>query len=203
MAKPSWLSVTPTSGSGNGSISNTGTVHTGRVKRTGTITVQGGGVTGASTYTVEQTPLIEFASYTEGTTISAPKTGGVLTIVGKTNSSKLTFSLGTGGDIILTLPSNYLVNGTSTTNAAIITGDPGAVSEVPFSIEFTIPANVTLAEKTKNIIVTTAGGQTAQITIEQAAGEASLSVSPTTIILTQAGTAVTVNVTSNTTWTVS
>ena len=47
MAKPSWLTVDPTSGSGDGTITNTGHEHTGRVLRTGTVTVTGDGVAGS------------------------------------------------------------------------------------------------------------------------------------------------------------
>ena len=44
MAKPSWLTVSPMSGSGNGVLQNTGSVHTGRNVRTGTVTVTATGV---------------------------------------------------------------------------------------------------------------------------------------------------------------
>ena len=46
MAQPSWLTVDPTSGSGDGTITNTGLEHTGRVLRTGAVTVTGDGVAG-------------------------------------------------------------------------------------------------------------------------------------------------------------
>lgn len=51
--------------------------------------------------------------------------------------------------------------------------------------------------------VTANGGQSAQITIKQAVGDATLSVEPTEITIPQDGSAVSVNVTSNTSWTVS
>ena len=44
-------------------------------------------------------------------------------------------------------------------------------------------------------------GQAAQIAIKQAAGDATLSVSPAEITIPQSGSAVSVNVTSNTSWT--
>lgn len=37
--KPSWLTVSPMSGSGNDTLQNTASVHTGRLVRTGTVTV--------------------------------------------------------------------------------------------------------------------------------------------------------------------
>lgn len=202
MAKPSWLVVNPLSGSGNGTISNSSTAHTGRVARTGTVTVQGVGVSTPSTYQVTQTPKAEFCSFDNGSGMSAPKAGGPLTIAGKSNSSKLTFSLGTGGDISISLPGTYSANGTTTNNGTAITGDPGAIAEYPFSLALTLPANTTINEKTKNIIVTAAGGQSAQITVTQAAGDATLTVSPAAVTIPQDGSAVSVTVTSNTTWTV-
>ena len=51
MAKPNWLNVSPESGSGNGTVSNSGAAHTGRVARIGNVTVTGVGVTTPATYT--------------------------------------------------------------------------------------------------------------------------------------------------------
>lgn len=42
--KPSWLTVSPMSGSGNDTLQNTASVHTGRLVRTGTVTVTAVGV---------------------------------------------------------------------------------------------------------------------------------------------------------------
>lgn len=55
MAKPSWLTVSPMSGSGNGVLQNTGSVHTGRNVRTGTVTVTATGV--ATPKTLRATPV--------------------------------------------------------------------------------------------------------------------------------------------------
>ena len=202
MAKPNWLNVSPTSGSGNGTVSNSATAHTGRVARTGVVTVTGSGVTTPATYKVTQEPKAEFASFNNGVEMAAPKGGGTLTIEGKSNSSKLTFAF--VGDIHeVTLPAQYQANGTSTDNAAIIEGDPGASSEFSFSLEPSIPENETVEEMERVVKATANGGQSVQITIKQAAGDATLSVSPTEITIPQDGTAVSVNVTSNTSWTVS
>ena len=58
-------------------------------------------------------------------TATATKTGGTVTISGTSNSSKLTFTLGTG-DLAITLPATYTAAGSTVTNGAAITGDPGA-----------------------------------------------------------------------------
>lgn len=202
MAKPSWLTTTPDSGSGNGSISNTATVHTGREVRTGTVTVTAVGVSEPKTYSVTQKAKAEFVSFDDGIEMSAPKDGGPLTITGKSNSTTLTFSW-VGDNHEVELPAQYKANGASTNNGEAVSGDPGATAEYTVSVELTIPENETVEEIERVLKVTTAGGQSAQITIKQAAGDAFINVSPAEITLEADGSAQTVTVTSNTTWTVS
>lgn len=202
MAKPSWLSVTPISGSGNGTISNSSSAHTGRVKREGIVTVQGSGVSVASTYKVIQTPLAEFVSFDNGAEMAVSKVGGVVTITGKSNSQKLTFAwVGTVTDV--SLPSNYTAAGETTANGVAIEGDPGATTQYEYNVELNVPANDTIDEISRTLKVTANGGQTAQIEMVQAAGDARLSIDPTEITIPQDGSAVSVNVISNTGWTVS
>lgn len=202
MAKPNWLNVSPASGSGNRTVSNSATAHTGRVARTGVVTVTGVGVSTPATYKVTQEPKAEFASFNNGAEMAAPKDGGALTIEGKSNSAKMTFAwVGDSGGV--EIPAKYQANGVSTDNGAAIEGDPGASNEFSFSLELSIPENETVEEMERVLKVTANGGQSVQITIKQAAGDATLSVSPTEITIPQDGTAVSVNVTSNTSWTVS
>jgi hypothetical protein len=132
---------------------------------------------------------------------SVDKGGGSVTVTGKSNSTKLKFVLGTGA-VVATLPANYSAGGASTANDAAISGDPGATAEYSFSITLTAAANGTTAARTQTLTVTAAGGQSAQATINQAAGDPTSSVSPASTTLTAAGTAVAVTVTSNTNWSV-
>lgn len=202
MAKPSWLTTSPSSGSGNGSINNTANVHTGREVRTGTVTVTAVGVAQPKTYTVTQKAKAEFVSFDNGSEMSAPKTGGAVTVSGKSNSAALTYAwVGTVSDV--ELPSQYKANGAATNNGEAISGDPGAAAEYVSSIELDLPKNDTIEEIERVIKVTAQGGQSAQITIKQAAGDAFLTVNPTEITLEADGSAVSVTVKSNTTWTVS
>jgi hypothetical protein len=138
-------------------------------------------------------------------TATVSKTGGTVTVSGTSNSSKLTFSLTGTDNIGLTLPSSYTANSVSTNNGASITGDPGATQEYSFSITFTsIGANAGVSALTAQLTVTDNAGNTATCTITQAAGDATLSISPTTINLTAAGVADNaVTVTSNTSWSIS
>ena len=201
MAYASWVTPDKVSGNGNDTVSWTGTNHTGRSSRTTTATFSASGVE-SKTLTIIQAGKTEFVSI--DSTAAVAKAGGSVTISGTSNSSKLTFSITGTDNIGLTLPSTYTANSVSTSNGAAITGDPGATQQYAFSITFTgIGENTTISSKTAQITVTANGSQTATCDITQAAGDAYLTISPTTINLTAAGTAVSVTVTSNTSWTVS
>lgn len=200
--KPSWLTTDPNSGNGNGSITNTASVHTGREVRTGTVTVTGIGVLTPATYKVTQKAKAEFVSFDDGMEMSAPKEGGAVTVNGKSNSQALTYSwVGDVSDV--ELPGTYKANGAPTNNGSDIEGDPGAISEYASSVELTLPANDTTEEKERVLKVSAKGGQTAQITIKQSAGDAFITVEPSEITLESDGSAVSVTVKSNTQWTVS
>ena len=215
MAKSAWLTVYPMSGQGNATITNTGKVHTGREQRTTTVTGVATGVSPNKTYQVVQKAKPEFVSFDDGVETSVAKTGGTLTITGKSNSKALTFELldltddsetsgVVEGGLALTLPEKYDAGGAQTKNGQAITGDPGASAEFTFSIVFTnIPANTTINELTAALKVSTTGGQTAQISIKQSAGDPSFEFSEGTITLEASGAAVTNQIISNTAWTLS
>lgn len=200
MAYASWITPNKTSGNGNDSVSWTGSAHTGRVARSTTAVFSAAGVD-SKTLTINQAGKAEYVDMED--TGSVNRTGGTITISGKSNSSKLTFSLSNNG-IGLTLPTNYTAGGVSTKNGNAIAGDPGAGQEYEFSITFTgIGENTSITPKTTQLIVTDAAGHTDTCTIAQAASAAYLTISPTTIELTADGTAVSVTVESNTSWSIS
>lgn len=206
MAKPSWLTINPSSGNGNGTIQFSGTEHTGRVARIYVATVSNT-KTADCTVNVSQTAKAEFV--TMQATASPAKTGGDLTITGSSNSTKLTFTWkqNPAPTLVLEIPASYTAGGTSTPNGTAITGDPGATAQYSFSIKFTIPANTTIGQLTATLVVTDAGGNTAQCVITQAAGDAYLWVgamdqTETDCTIPQAGTATGVQVFSNDAWTV-
>lgn len=208
MAKAAWLTVVPASGNGNATVQNTGTAHTGRKQRETTVTGVAVGVSPNKTYKVIQKGKTEFASFNDGAETTVSKTGGILTITGKTNSSKLNFELVdlktravVEGGLELTLPSKYTAGGQETANNVAITGDPGAQQEFEFSITFTgIAPNTTVDELTTALKVTTAGGQTAQIQIKQSAGDPEFAFGQDTITLEASGAAVSQTIVSNTSW---
>lgn len=201
MAYSSWLTPSKVSGSGNDTVNVSANANnTGRNSRSTTITFSA-----ANCEDVQRT--VVQAGKAETTTISstatATKAGGTVTISGTSNSSKLTFSLGTG-DLSITLPSTYTAAGVTTNNGAAITGDPGATQEYSFSIVFTVPENTSISSLSKQIIVTDNGGHTATCTLTQAAGDAYLTVSPASVEIPWDGaTSASFSVSSNTNWTVS
>ena len=193
MAYASWVNPNKVSGNGDDTVSWSASEHTGRNSRTTTATFAASGVTPSPTLTIIQSGKTEFVSF-DSATAAVDKTGGTLTITGKSNSSKLTFSLTGANDIGLVLPASYLANSVTTNNGSAITGDPGATQEYAFSITFTgIAENTTISAL-----------YSATCDITQAAGDAYLTISPTTITIPAAGTpAQSVTVSSNTNWTIS
>lgn len=208
MAKAAWLTLNPASGNGNATVQNTGTAHTGREQRETTVTGVAVGVSPNKTYKVIQKGKTEFASFNDGAETTVSKSGGTLTISGKTNSSKLNFELVdlktravVEGGLELTLPSKYTAGGQETTNNVAITGDPGATREFEFSITFTgIAPNTSVDELTAALKVTTAGGQSVQIQIKQSAGDPEFAFGQDTITLEASGAAVSQTIVSNTSW---
>lgn len=201
MAYSSWLSPSKTSGSGNDTVNVSAlSSNTGRNSRSTNVTF-----TAANCEDVVRT--VVQAGKPETTTISSTasvvKAGGTVTISGTSNSSKLTFSFGTG-DLDITLPSTYTAAGNTTNNGAAISGDPGATQEYSFSIVFTVGENTSITSKSKQIIVTDNGGHTATCTLTQAAGDAYLTVTPASVeIPWDASESKSFTVSSNTNWTIS
>lgn len=201
MAKASWCSVSPSSGSGSKTVNVSSTApHTGRTARNTTLTITAANVD-SKTVTVNQAGKPQFVENTSDTA-TAVKGGQNVTISGKSNSAKLTFSLGTGS-LAITLPSSYTAASLSTNNGANISGDPGASAEYDWSIVVTVPANTSVSEVSRQVVVTDAAGNTDVCTITQAAGDSTLTVSKTSLDLTWEGTAVSFSITSNTSWSIS
>ena len=200
--KIGFVTVDPVSGSGDQAVSISGDKYTGRLERTANlIVVTNGGVQKA--LVVNQAAAAESVTSDSPTTTVA-KTGGNVTITGKSNSTKLTFAATPAEEngLTLQLPENYTAAGKQTANGAVIADDPGATGEFVWSITISdVPANVSIEELVATLSVTAAGGRKAQVTITQAAGDSTLEIDKETINLDVNGSAQTVNVTSNDEWT--
>ena len=199
MSKANWVLIDPTSGSGNKSVSVSGTEHTGRSPRESSITFSAADCESV-TRNVIQAGKPEFTHFAE-TNVSIPKEGKVVTISGTSNSNKLTFKLGTG-ELEVDLPSTYTANSVTTNNGTAIAGDPGALAQFNFSIAITIPANETIDSLSRQVIVTDNSGNVVTCTLTQTAGDPYLRVPEGDINLTYEGTAVSLKVESNTSWTI-
>lgn len=199
MAKASWVLVNPSNGSGNATVNvSSNTQHTGRSVRTTILTITAANVE-AKTVNVTQQGKPAYVDAQASAT--AAKDGQNVTISGKANSAKLTFSLGTG-NLNVSIPSTYIAGGISTQNGSAISGDPGAAAEYDFSIVINVPSNDGVEELTRQIIVTDEGGNTDTCLLTQTASDATLSVSKTSIELSYTGEPVSFDITSNTSWTI-
>lgn len=197
-----FVTVDPVSGSGDQAVNFSGEKHTGRLQRTINLTVSTNG--GAKKALVVKQAAAAEVVRSDSPNASVQKTGGNVTITGKSNSAKLTFAVTPAEEngLTLQLPANYTAAGKTTANGAIIADDPGTAGEFVWSITISdVPANVTIEELTATLKVTAAGGQTANVTVTQAAGDSTIELDKETINLDVNGTQQTVNVTSNDSWT--
>lgn len=203
MAFGNWITPSKVSGSGNDTVNiSANSSNTGRNVRSTVVTFKAANCPDVER-TVNQAGKPEFVAF-DNNTASVAKTGGTVTITGRSNSSKLTFSFGTGGTLVITSPQMYKANGLDTNNGTAIKGDPGANAEYVFAITFSnISANGTIDPLTKQLIATDNAGNKATCTISQAAGDPTLSVSPEAVTIPwDASESKSFTVTSNTSWTV-
>lgn len=199
--------VNPSTGSGNTTLKvKAQTANQGnRVTQSQTFTVTVDGVD-PKTFTANLVAAAEFVQFTNGASMAVGKGGGAVTITGTSNSSKLTFTKGSGQVITADISAiEYQAGGVGTTNGVAITGDPGAKAKYNFSITLTATANDTIESRTQQITVTGAGGEgvKATITLNQTAGDPTLSLSPEEVDVPQDGSEVSVQVTTNSQFTVS
>lgn len=167
MAKDSWLTVNPMAGEGNATLTNSGTIHKGRLERQTVVTAVVKGIEAAKSYQVKQEPTAEYITL-DKTSFDVGEGASTITVSGKSNSPKITFSLGTGNDIPIVLPANYTANGLLTVNGTSIPDDPGAVDEFVFSMQIPIPKN-TVGKRTGKVSVTgSTSSVTGTVTITQA-----------------------------------
>jgi hypothetical protein len=201
MAKASWNTVSPDSGTGNGTVSSGASAHTGRSSRQSTLTFAASGANSVSV-TATQSAAGNILT-ADSSTVSFAKGGETKTATGYANTTKLTLALaGTGfslGDLNITVGSTT----TKQLSGTAISGDPGASEKYKWSVSLTAASNPTVSARTGTLTLTPQEGTAITVSLSQAAGDATLSVSPASITIPAAGTAQSIAVTSNTAWTVS
>lgn len=202
--KQNGVVVSPSTGSGDTTLQvKAETVNRGnRVIQLASFEVEGAGVAIKKQFVASHLPADEFIEF-DNKSPAVDKGGGTVTLTGKSNSQKITFSKGTGNIIGASITAiKFTANGAQATSGTNISGDPGAKAKYSFSLTLTAAENETIQARTQQIIATANGGQRATVTLNQTAGDPFIEVAPTKIDVPQDGSAVQVTVDTNTTFTV-
>ena len=197
----SYVICTPGSGSGDTELTLTAKVANlgNRVNQTDNFTITAPGVTPNKTFSAILQAAAEFVSFDDGAEASVPKEGGTVVLDGMSNAAAITFAKGAADVSAIA----YQANGAAATSGADIEGDPGATKKFAFILTLDAAENTTISERTQQITATTKGTKSATITLKQAAGDPYLEIDKTSVNVPQDGSSVTINVTTNTTFTVS
>ena len=196
--------VSPSTGSGDTTLQvKAETANRGnRVVQLASFEVEGTGVATKKQFVASHLPADEFIGF-DNKSPAVDKGGGTVTLTGKSNSSKITFSKGTGNIISANLAAiKFTANGSEAVSGTAIKGDPGAKAKYSFSLTLTAAANETIQARTQQIVAVANGGQKATTTLNQTAGDPFIEVAPTQIDVPQDGSSVQVTVDTNTTFTV-
>lgn len=191
--KPNWITLSAVEGTGNSQVNVIAPVYKGRSGRSGLITVTVEGL--AEDVTLQQKGSTIWDVTTQS--LAFVKTGETNKFTGNSNLPSITFAVGSNASSWLTA-GKLVVNKKEYNSGTDIEDDPGADNVYAFEITFTAAANPTVNPRTGNIIV---NGQ--EYTVTQAAGDATLSVSPATLTFAAAGETKQIKITTNTAWTIS
>jgi uncharacterized protein YjdB len=169
----SWLTVSPSSGSNDGTVTVTAAENTSTDPRLVTITISSDGVASQTVYITQPAATLSVSPATlEFVAENASKTFNVTSNVSWTVSSNAAWAMAS--------PSSGSNNG---------------------EVTVTVAKNTIGSSRTATITVSTAGGSTRTVNITQAAP--TLTVSTTALEFSKSGGPKTINVTSNVNWTVS
>lgn len=191
-AKPSWITLSAVEGTGNSQVDVTAPVYKGRNGRSGLITVAVEDLT--EEVTIQQSGSTIWDVTTQS--LAFVKTGEAKKFTGNSNLASITFAVDSNASWLTA--GKLVVNKKEYNSGAAIEGDPGASNVYSFEITFTAAANPTVSTRSGHITV---NGQ--KYTVTQAAGDATLSVSPTSLTFAAAGETKQIKITTNTAWTIS
>ena len=192
-SKPSWIKLSAVEGTGNSHVDVTAPVYKGREGRSGSITVTVEDLT--EDVAIQQSGSNIWDVTTQS--LAFVKTGETKKFTGNANLAAITFAV--DSDASKWLTAGKLVVATKQYNSgAAIEGDPGASNVYAFEITFTAAANPTVKTRSGHVTI---NGQ--KYTVTQAAGDATLSVSPTSLTFAAAGETKQITITTNTAWTIS
>ena len=192
-AKPNWITLSAVEGTGNSRVDVTAPIYKGREGRSGSITVTVEDLT--EDVAIQQSGSNIWDVTTQS--LAFVKTGEAKKFTGNANLASITFAVDSDASNWLT--AGKLVVATKQYNSgATIEGDPGASNVYAFEITFTAAANPTVNTRSGHVTV---NGQ--KYTVTQAAGDATLSVSPASLTFAAAGETKQITITTNTAWTIS
>lgn len=191
-AKPSWITLSAVEGTGNSQVDVTAPVYKGRNGRSGLITVAVEDLTEDVTLQQEGSTIWDVTTQS----LAFVKGGEAKKFTGNSNLAAITFAV--DSDASWLTADKLVVAGQQYNSGAEIEGDPGADDVYAFEITFIAAANPTVNTRTGHITV---NGQ--KYTVTQAAGDATLSVSPTALTFAAAGETKQITITTNTAWTIS
>jgi len=174
----SWLTVNPANSSGNSTVTVTAQANPTTSTRTATVTVSGSGVT-------SQTVIVTQAA-------------GAATLLVSTNSLSVAATNGSTATFNITSNTSW----STTSSQSWLTVNPASGTNNS-SVTVTAEVNTTIAARSATITVSGSGVTPLTVTVTQAAGEATLLVSPLTLnVAASNGSTESFNVTSNISWTV-
>lgn len=191
-AKPSWITLSAIKGTGNSQVDVTAPAYKGRNGRSGLITVIVENLTEDVTLQQEGSTIWDVTTQS----MAFVKTGEAKKFTGNSNLASITFAV--NSDASWLTAGKLVVNKKEYNSGAAIEDDPGANNVYAFEITFTAAANLTVSTRSGHITV---NGQ--KYTVTQAAGDATLSVSPTALTFAAAGETKQITITTNTVWTIS
>lgn len=192
-SKPIWITLSAVKGTGNSQVDVTAPVYKGREGRSGSITVTVEDLT--EDVAIQQSGSNIWDVTTKS--LAFVKTGEAKKFTGNANLASITFAVDSDASNWLTA-GKLVVATKQYDSGAAIKDDPGASDVYSFEITFTAAANPTVSTRSGHITV---NGQ--KYTVTQAAGDATLSVSPTSLTFAAAGETKQITITTNTAWTIS
>ena len=192
-SKPIWITLSAVKGTGNSQVDVTAPVYKGREGRSGSITVTVEDLT--EDVAIQQSGSNIWDVTTKS--LAFVKTGEAKKFTGNANLASITFAVNSDASNWLTA-GKLVVATKQYDSGAAIKDDPGASNVYSFEITFTAAANPTVSTRSGHITV---NGQ--KYTVTQAAGDATLSVSPTSLTFAAAGETKQITITTNTAWTIS
>jgi hypothetical protein len=174
-----WLKTNPSTGTGNGSVTLTAAANSALSERVATITVSAAGVD-------PKMVIVTQAAGAATLTVSPTSLN-----IGAGDGSTASFSINSNTTWNVSSDQTWLSKSTSN---GIGNG----------SVTLTAQSNTSITSRSATLTVTATGAAAKTITVTQAAGDATLSVSSTSLIIAaNEGSTSTLTITSNTSWTVS